>query len=108
MFLDTGSGFRISFGMISRLVTGTRLGLLISMSSYPRCVLSLAVACGELTCNRRQSVQNNGSLWADIFLIKDNATPNPRSPSHNPLLVHHSRQCMRLVSMIPIPSDVNM
>lgn len=39
-----------------------------------------------------QSVQGNGSMWADVFLVRDNATPNPRSSSYNPLLVHHVRQ----------------
>ena len=46
----TRSRFRISFGMISRLATGTRLGLSISTLIYPRCALSLAVASGALTC----------------------------------------------------------
>ena len=46
-------------------------------------------------------------MWADIFLTKDNATPNPRSSGYNPLLVHHSRQCTRLSSTIPTSSDVD-
>ena len=94
MCLGTTSRFRISFGTISRLATGTRPGLSISTLICQRCVPLPAVPSGALTCVRFQSVQHNGSLWADIFLVKDNATPNPRSPNHNPLLVHHSRQCM--------------
>ena len=41
-----------------------------------------------------QGVQRNGSMWAEIFLVKDNATPNPHSSNYNPLLVHHIRRRM--------------
>lgn len=35
----------------------------------------------------------NGSLWADVFLVKDGASPNPSQPNFDPEAVHHSRKC---------------
>jgi len=93
MCLDTRSRSLISFGMISHLATGMRLGQLISMLISPRYVLTLAVTSVVLTCDRCQSVQHNGSMWADIFLVKGDATPDPQSSNYNPLFVHHVRQC---------------
>lgn len=39
-----------------------------------------------------QSVLRNGSLWADIFLTKNGASPNPHNPLFNPEDVHHVRK----------------
>jgi hypothetical protein len=36
-----------------------------------------------------ESVQRNGSLWAHIFLTKDNADPDPSSPKYRQNSVHH-------------------
>lgn len=37
-------------------------------------------------------MQHNGSLWADIFLVRDGASPDPSSPKFDPKLVHHARK----------------
>lgn len=39
-----------------------------------------------------KSVQRNGSLWAHIFITKDNADPNPSSAAHSEDSVHHVRK----------------
>jgi hypothetical protein len=39
-----------------------------------------------------QSVLRNGSLWADIFLTKEGASPNPQDPRFEPGNVHHVRK----------------
>jgi len=36
-----------------------------------------------------ESVQRNGSLWAHIFLTKNNADPDPSSPNYRQDSVHH-------------------
>lgn len=36
-----------------------------------------------------ETVQRNGSLWAHIFLTKDNADPDPSSPKYRQDSVHH-------------------
>ncbi|KAH9035280.1 cleft lip and palate associated transmembrane protein [Lactarius hengduanensis] len=36
-----------------------------------------------------KTVQRNGSLWAHIFLTKDNADPDPSSPKYRQDSVHH-------------------
>ena len=36
-----------------------------------------------------KSVQRNGSLWAHIFLTKDNAEPDPSSAAYREDSVHH-------------------
>ncbi|KAJ6458642.1 cleft lip and palate associated transmembrane protein [Mycena vitilis] len=40
------------------------------------------------------SVLNNGSLWADIFLTKNGANPDPQDPAFNPEDVHHVRKLL--------------
>ena len=40
-----------------------------------------------------QSVQRNGSMWADIFLVKDGADPNPASPNFDWNSVARYRKC---------------
>ncbi|KAG1892011.1 cleft lip and palate associated transmembrane protein [Suillus subluteus] len=40
------------------------------------------------------TVQKNGSLWADIFLVKDGASPDPSNPSFDPHSVHHVRKLL--------------
>ncbi|KAI0346771.1 cleft lip and palate associated transmembrane protein [Trametopsis cervina] len=37
------------------------------------------------------SVQHNGSLFADVFLAKEGASPNPSSPDFNWASIHHMR-----------------
>jgi len=41
-----------------------------------------------------QSVQHNGSLWAHIFLTKDNAHPDPSSARYRKDSVHHVRKLL--------------
>lgn len=56
----------------------------------------------------------NGSLWADIFLTKDGASPNPQNPEFEPANIHHVRKrelvvqffmidTLTFVSVDPIP-----
>ncbi|KAI0824729.1 cleft lip and palate transmembrane 1 [Trametes gibbosa] len=45
----------------------------------------------EFTVNLPLSVQNNGSLWADVFLVRDGASPDPSDAAFDPLSVHHMR-----------------
>jgi len=40
------------------------------------------------------AVQHNASMWADIFLTKDGANPDPQSPAHDPRSVHHIRKLL--------------
>ena len=39
-----------------------------------------------------QSVQHNGSLWADIFLTMGNMSPNPQDPTFDARGVFHKRK----------------
>ena len=39
---------------------------------------------------------NNVSLWADIFLARNGANPDPQNFAFNPALVHHVRKRMFL------------
>jgi hypothetical protein len=39
-----------------------------------------------------QSVQQNGSLWAHIFLTKDYADPDPSSAAYREDSVHHVKK----------------
>jgi len=39
-------------------------------------------------------VQNNGSLWADIFLTRDGASPNPHDEKFDPASIHHTRKLL--------------
>ena len=43
----------------------------------------------------------NGSLWADIFLAKDGAYPDPQDSAFDPALVHHVRKRMSLCILLP-------
>lgn len=45
-----------------------------------------------LTSCLTQSVLNNGSLWADIFLTNGKASPNPADPSYDVNAVGHTRK----------------
>lgn len=40
------------------------------------------------------SVQDNGSLWADVFLVKDGASPDPSKPNFDSRAVHHTRKLL--------------
>ncbi|TFK66574.1 cleft lip and palate associated transmembrane protein [Pluteus cervinus] len=46
----------------------------------------------QAVLNFPKSVLNNGTLWAEIFLTRNGANPNPRHPSFNPKDVHHVRK----------------
>lgn len=35
---------------------------------------------------------NNGTLWADIFLTRNGANPNPHHNKFNPVDIHHVRK----------------
>ncbi|KAI0723098.1 cleft lip and palate transmembrane 1 [Earliella scabrosa] len=45
----------------------------------------------DFTVNLPTSVQNNGSLWADVFLVRDGASPDPSDGKFDPRAVHHTR-----------------
>ncbi|KAG5648786.1 hypothetical protein DXG03_000135 [Asterophora parasitica] len=40
------------------------------------------------------SVLNNGSLWMDVFLAKDGASPDPFNPAFAPENIHHVRKLL--------------
>ncbi|KAI0082450.1 cleft lip and palate associated transmembrane protein [Panus rudis PR-1116 ss-1] len=39
-------------------------------------------------------IQHNGSMWADIFLVKDGASPDPSEATFDPNSVHHVRKLL--------------
>ncbi|KAF8559459.1 cleft lip and palate associated transmembrane protein [Imleria badia] len=41
-----------------------------------------------------EAVQRNASLWADVFLTKEGASPDPSNPSFDPQSVHHIRKLL--------------
>ncbi|KZP13461.1 cleft lip and palate transmembrane 1 [Athelia psychrophila] len=41
-----------------------------------------------------EHVMRNGSLWADMFLMKDGASPNPAHANFDPHSVHHTRKLL--------------
>ncbi|KAI1786678.1 cleft lip and palate transmembrane 1 [Ganoderma leucocontextum] len=45
----------------------------------------------EFNVNLPETVQNNGSLWADVFLVRDGASPDPSDAKFDPRAVHHVR-----------------
>ena len=49
-----------------------------------------------------QAVQRNASLWADVFLTKEGASPDPSSPSFDPQSVHHIRKRWLIFANPPI------
>ncbi|KAJ7498471.1 cleft lip and palate associated transmembrane protein [Mycena latifolia] len=48
----------------------------------------------EYNINFPPSVLNNGSLWADIFLARNGANPNPYNAAFVPENVHHVRKLL--------------
>ena len=48
-----------------------------------------------------KSVMNNGSLWADIFLVRNGADPDPSSSKFDPSSIHHVRK--RTFRLFPQP-----
>ncbi|TFY72896.1 hypothetical protein EVG20_g86 [Dentipellis fragilis] len=48
----------------------------------------------EVSVDIPDSVQHNGSLWADIFLTKNDASPDESSPDYDPTSVHHVRKLL--------------
>lgn len=45
----------------------------------------------EFNVDLPKSVQSNGSLWADVFLVRDGASPDPTDSKFDPRTVHHVR-----------------
>lgn len=41
-----------------------------------------------------ESVQHNGSMWADIFLCRNGASPDPKNPKFDLDSVHHARKLL--------------
>ncbi|KAJ7591456.1 cleft lip and palate associated transmembrane protein [Mycena floridula] len=41
-----------------------------------------------------KSVLNNGSLWADIFLVRNSSSPDPEDPTFDHERVHHVRKLL--------------
>jgi Cleft lip and palate transmembrane protein 1 (CLPTM1) len=54
--------------------------------------VSQKVVNGEHLTEPLQSVQHNGSLWADIILTMNDAHPDPSHPDYNQTSVHHIRK----------------
>ncbi|EPT03616.1 hypothetical protein FOMPIDRAFT_1141780 [Fomitopsis schrenkii] len=48
----------------------------------------------DLVLDVPSNVQNNGSLWADIFLVKDGASPDPSKPNFDIRAIHHARKLL--------------
>lgn len=48
-----------------------------------------------------QAVQRNGSLWADVFLTKEGASPDPSDPSFEPQSIHHIRKRWLIFANFP-------
>ncbi|EIW76278.1 cleft lip and palate associated transmembrane protein [Coniophora puteana RWD-64-598 SS2] len=48
----------------------------------------------DLEVELPESVQRNASLWADVFLTMQGASPDPRSETFNPHSVHHVRKLL--------------
>ncbi|KAJ6616203.1 cleft lip and palate associated transmembrane protein [Mycena sp. CBHHK59/15] len=48
----------------------------------------------EYNINFPPSVLKNGSLWADIFLTKNGASPDPQNAAFNPADIHHVRKLL--------------
>ncbi|KAL0580511.1 hypothetical protein V5O48_001498 [Marasmius crinis-equi] len=44
--------------------------------------------------DKRVSVLNNGSLWADVFLVKAGSSPDPQNPTFDPEKIHHIRKLL--------------
>ncbi|KAI9448006.1 cleft lip and palate associated transmembrane protein [Lactarius indigo] len=56
-----------------------------------------------------ETVQRNGSLWAHIFLTKDNADPDPSSPKYRQDSVHHvSKLLTRYLPKTKIRKERNL
>jgi len=56
---------------------------------YPLYQSLTLVRCGHFL----QSVLSaSGAVWADIFLTKNGASPNPKDATHNAKDVHHIRK----------------
>ncbi|KAI9001375.1 cleft lip and palate transmembrane 1 [Trametes punicea] len=45
----------------------------------------------DFTVKIPPSVQDNGTLWADVFLVRDGASPDPSDAKFDPRSVHHVR-----------------
>ncbi|EPQ59002.1 cleft lip and palate transmembrane 1 [Gloeophyllum trabeum ATCC 11539] len=48
----------------------------------------------EFEVNLPKAVQNNGSMWADIFLVKGGRSPDPSDSAFDPASVHHVRKLL--------------
>ncbi|THV08204.1 cleft lip and palate associated transmembrane protein [Dendrothele bispora CBS 962.96] len=48
----------------------------------------------EYTVNFPENVLHNGSLWADVFLVRAGASPDPQSPDFDVEKIHHIRKLL--------------
>ncbi|TFY69424.1 hypothetical protein EVJ58_g405 [Rhodofomes roseus] len=48
----------------------------------------------DLVLDLPDSIQHNGSLWADIFLVKDGASPDPSKPNFDVRAIHRARKLL--------------
>ncbi|KZT13056.1 cleft lip and palate transmembrane 1 [Laetiporus sulphureus 93-53] len=56
-----------------------------------------------------ESVQHNASLWADIFLVKDGASPDPSKPNYDIRAIHHSRKLLtRYLPKLKVRKEKNL
>ncbi|RDB19820.1 Cleft lip and palate transmembrane protein 1 [Hypsizygus marmoreus] len=53
-----------------------------------------AAPVAEFDVKFPQTVLNNGSLWLDVFLTKNGASPNPHNSTFNPEDIHHVRKLL--------------
>ncbi|GLB34122.1 putative cleft lip and palate associated transmembrane protein [Lyophyllum shimeji] len=53
-----------------------------------------AAHAAEFDVKFPKSVLNNGSLWMDVFLTKEGASPDPYDPAFNPENIHHIRKLL--------------
>ncbi|KAI0921653.1 hypothetical protein AcW1_004436 [Taiwanofungus camphoratus] len=55
------------------------------------------------------SVQNNGSLWADVFLVPGGVSPDPTSQSFDPRRIHHIRKLLtRYLAKAKVRKEKNL
>lgn len=90
----------LSYGQTLRLEIGTTIEPKTLILPYPRYIATVVVRVPASHSN--QAVQRNASLWADVFLTKEGASPDPSNPSFDPQSVHHIRKRWLISANIPI------
>lgn len=85
------SSFPNLLGRTSHSETGTRKESLTWTLLCLRYELFSFISISSLIYSTK-AVQQNGSLWADIFLVKNGADPDPSSPNFSPSSIHHVRK----------------